>query len=139
SRCCCNIAVLLVEYQYLPTDVWGMHLANVAMSPRLGSGELDCRLRLRLHDLFNTEVLDLEAMGFVQFIDQGEFNFIALLHHQGRRQPDLGPIEEHVDQGKLFRFSRGAMPASQDEHCEAHTEPAELHTTPLTLAHLAHS
>ena len=91
-----------------------MHLADVAMGPRLGGSELDRRLRLWLHDLFNTEVFDLEAMGFVQLIDQGEFNFIALLHDQGRRQPDLGPIEEHVDQGKLLGFSRCYVAASQE-------------------------
>ena len=58
--------------------------AECRMHTRLGSGELDRRLRLRLHDLFNPEVFDLEAVGFVQLIDQGEFNFITLLHDQGR-------------------------------------------------------
>src|SRR5262249_55715219 len=114
----------LVEYQHLSTDVRWMHLANVAMNPRLGSGELDQRLRLRLHDLFNTEVFDLEAMGFVQLIDQGEFNVIALLHYQVRGQPDLGPIEDHVNQRELFRFSYGCMSASQDDPGEEHSEPA---------------
>src|SRR5262249_56684677 len=93
SRCCCNIAVLLVEYEHLPTDVRWMYVADEAMYTSLGSGELDRCLRLGLHDLFNTEVFDLEAMGFVQLVDQGEFNVITLLHDQGRRQPDLGPIE----------------------------------------------
>jgi hypothetical protein len=89
----------------LPTDMRWMYVADEAMHTRRGSGELDRRLRLRLHDLFNPEVFDLEAVGFVQLIDQGEFNFITLLHDQGRGQPNLRPIEEHINQGEFFRFS----------------------------------
>src|SRR5215471_537610 len=97
SRCCCNIAVLLSEYEQLPTDVRWMYVADEAMDTRLGRGEFDRCLRFWLHDLFNTEVFDLEAMRFVQLVDQGEFNVITLLHDHGRRQPDLGPIEEYVN------------------------------------------
>jgi hypothetical protein len=63
-------------------------------------------------------------VGFVQLIDQGEFNFITLLHDQGRGQPNLRPIEEHINQGEFFRFSCGYMAASQDKRYEEHTQPA---------------
>src|SRR5215467_6650983 len=102
-----------------------MDVANIVMDTRLGSSELDSGLLFRLQELFfHTDVLDLEAMGFVQLIDQGQFNFITLLHDQRRRKPDLGPIEEHVNQGEFFRFGYGDMAASQDEPCEEYTQSA---------------
>src|SRR5438874_474641 len=102
-----------------------MYVADIVMDTRFGSRELNSGLLFRLHNLFfHTDVLDLEAMGLVQLIDEGEFNFVTLLHYESRGQPDLGPIEEHVNQGEFFRFSRGDMPTSQEEHCKEHTEPA---------------
>jgi len=93
------------------------------MRPRRGSGELDGGLRLGLYDLFNPKGFDLETMGFVQLIDHGDLHCITLLYDQGRGQPDLRSIEEHVNQGELFRFSHGYLAGSQDEHRNEHTEP----------------
>ena len=83
-----------------------MHLADIAVCPGLGGGELDGHLGFWLDDLFDPEVLDLKAMRVIQLIDEGEFHFIALLHHQAGWQPDFGPVEDHVNQGELLGFSR---------------------------------
>src|SRR5262245_23372546 len=80
SRCCCDIMALLAQNENLAAEMRWMHLADVAVRPRLGSGELDLHLGFGLDHLFNPKVFDLEAMGVIQFIDEGEFYFIALLH-----------------------------------------------------------
>jgi hypothetical protein len=46
-------------------------------------------------------------MGQVEFIDQGEFHLIALLDDEARWQPDLGVVEDDIDQGELFRLGCG--------------------------------
>ncbi len=75
-----------------------MHLADVIVCPGLGGGELDGHLGFGLDHLFNPKGFDLKAMRLIQFIDQGEFYVIALLHCEAGGQPDLGPIKEHIDQ-----------------------------------------
>jgi hypothetical protein len=92
---------LLAQYQHLATNVRRMYVADRAVHPRLRGGELHGRLGFGLDDLFNPNICDLEAMGIIQLLDEGEFHFLPLVHHQAGGQPDLGAVEDHVHQGEL--------------------------------------
>jgi hypothetical protein len=97
----------LLHHQNLPTDVRRMHLADVGVEAGSPRRKLYGGLRLGLHNFFDTESFKFEAMGQVEFIDQGEFHLIALLDDEARWQPDLGVVEDDIDQGELFRLGCG--------------------------------
>jgi hypothetical protein len=86
---------LLAQDQHLATKVRRMDVADIAVRPRLRGGEPHGRLGFGLDDLFNPNLFDLEAMGLIQLIDEGEFYVIPLVHHQAGGQPDLGAVEDH--------------------------------------------
>src|SRR5712691_2680243 len=123
SRCCCDIMALLTQDENIATKMRRMHLADIAVCPGLGGGELDGHLGFRLHHLFNLKVFDLKAMGVIQLIDEGEFNLVTLLDHQTGGQPDLRTIEEHINQSELLGFSRCCESYAQDQYCKKHTQP----------------
>ena len=91
-----------------------MYLADIAVRPGLGGGELDGHLGFWLDDLFNPKIFDLKAMGLIQLIDERELHVRPLVHHQARWQPDLGAVEDHVHQRELRRFSRSGRSGAKD-------------------------
>src|SRR2546425_9378572 len=135
SRCCCDIMVLLAQYQNIATEVRRMQLADIAVCPSLGGGELNGHLGFWLDDLFNPKVFDLKAMGVIQLVYESEFHFIPLLHHQAGWQPDLSPVEDHVNQGELLGFSRCCISGAKHQYGKKHNEPAELSAPPMGLSH----
>src|ERR1041384_1536841 len=135
SRCCCDIMALLAQYQNLATEVRRMHLADIAVRPDLGGGELDGHLLFWLDDFLNVEIFDLEAVRLIQLIDERELHFISLLYHQAGWQPDLGAVEEHVNQSELLGFSRCYVSSAKYQYGKKHNEPAELPAPPTSLSH----
>jgi hypothetical protein len=126
---------LLAQYQHLAPNVRWMYVADIAVRPRLRGGELHGRLGFGLHDLFNPNLCDLEAMGVLQLIDEGEFHVIPLVHHQTGGQPDLGAVEDHVHQGELLGFSRCGISSTQHQDEKQHNEPAAWSAPPISLSH----
>src|SRR4029450_1230542 len=88
-----------------------------------------------MNDLFNPKIFDLKAMGVIQLIDERELHFIPLLYHQAGWQPDLGAVEDHVNQGELLRFSRCCISGAKHQYGEKHNEPAEVSAPPMGLSH----
>src|SRR6266480_5035681 len=117
------------EDEQLSSQVRRVHLAAEVMHTSRGSGELDRRLRLRLHDLFNPEVFEIEAVGVFQLIDKREHYFIPLVYREAGGIPNLGAVEGIVDQGK-FSLLSGYLADSQSKHCEEHYHQC-LHNSPL--------
>jgi hypothetical protein len=75
SSCWCDSMALLAQDQNLATNVRRMYVADIAVRPRLRGGERHGRLGFGLDNLFNPNLCDLEAMGVLQLIDEGEFHF----------------------------------------------------------------
>src|SRR2546427_10822658 len=74
-------------------------------------------------------------MGIIQLIDEREFYFIPLVHHQAGWQPDLGAVEDYVNQSELLRFSCCCTSGAKHQYGEKHNEPAELSAPPMGLSH----
>ena len=106
ARGCCDILALLAQYQNIATEVRRMQVADIAVRPGPRGGERHGHLGFGLNDLFNPKIFDLKAMGVIQLIDERELHFIPLLYHKAGWQPDLGAVEDHVNQGELLGFSR---------------------------------
>ena len=86
---------LVAHDEKLTPDVQRMQVAEIAVHARLRGGEPHGHLGFGLDDLFNPNLFDLKAVRVLQLIDEGEFHFIPLLHHQAGGQPDLGAVEDH--------------------------------------------
>ena len=112
-----------------------MYVAEIPVRPGLRGGELHGHLRFGLDYLFNTNLFDLKPMGVLQFVDQGEFHFIALVHDQARWSPDLGAVEGHGNQGELLGFSGCGSSGAQQHDGQTHNEPAEAAAPAMDLSH----
>jgi hypothetical protein len=126
---------LLAQYQNLATEVRRMQVADIAVRPGLRSGELHGHLGFGLDDLFNPNICDFKAMGVIQLIDERELHFLPLVHHQALGQPDLGPVENRVNQGKLLRFSCCGIFGTKHQYGKKHNEHAEWSAPPMDLSH----
>ena len=113
----------------MPSEVGRVHLAAEVMHTSLGSGELDCHLGFGLHNLFNAEAFEIEAVGVFQLIDKCEHYCIPLVYREAGGIPQLGAVEGIVDYGE-FSLLSGYLAASQSKRNEEH-EYQGLHNSPL--------
>jgi hypothetical protein len=129
------LIALLAQDEHLATDVRRMYVADIPVRPGLRGGECHGQLRFGLDHLFNPNLFDLKPMGVLQFVDQGEFHLIALVHHQARWSPELGAVEDHGNQRELLGFSGCGSSSAQYQESQTHNEPAEAPAPAMDLSH----